>query len=347
MADFLRNSMGRLSSRLSRSTAAAPPAAPTIPDDASFVFNIIWTGTVFDHLKYFVASQFDHSGARFRFISNGCSTEQTTAMEQFADRFPDRIVDLFVMPGTDMVGHGVCLDAVLRATNDGPHFGLIDPDIRASGPFLIDFAARLADGCAAASSGRGVWSETDHIPAGHPGVNGEYFYSTDGFLFGSPHFAVYRRSAIDETRARWGVGFGSGGPDLVDASKQKLLAEGHDYLVYDTGKLMNAFLQFDGYRFEHFEHPHLMHIGGLSHYLAPPAYVVDDDGQQQPDWVRYAGMATRFEVARFTARVLTELVAGHVAPEVPTGLDDSTTGRLHVVRAALIDLVTTYDAVVR
>jgi hypothetical protein len=342
MGDRLRHSVRRLSSLF-----AQEAVSNVAPSDSSFVFNIVWTGTVFDHLKYFVASQLDHSDARFRFISNGCSAEQIAGMEQFALRFPGRIVDMFALPGSDMVGHGVALDAVLRSTNDGPHFGLIDPDIRASGPFLIDFSDRLADGCAAASSGRGVWSDTDRIPAGHPGVNGEYFYSTDGFLFGSPHFAVYRREAIDATRERWGVGFGSGGPDLVDDAKQKLLSEGHDYIVYDTGKLMNAFLQFDGHRVEHFEHPHLMHIGGLSHYLAPPAYVDSDNGEQQPDWVRYAGMETRFEVARFSARVLTELVAQRAAPEVPDGLDDSTTARLHVVRAALVDLVETYDDAVR
>ena len=175
------------------STATPNVGAP----DQSFVFNIVWTGTVFDHLKYFVASQLDHSGARFRFLSNGCSPAQLAAMEDFALRFPGRIVDIFDVPHPGMVGHGVALDAVLDTLDDGPHFALIDPDIRASGPFLPDFAARLTGGCVAVSSGKGVWSDTDRIPAGHPGVNGEYFYSTDGFLFGSPHFAVYQRSAID------------------------------------------------------------------------------------------------------------------------------------------------------
>jgi hypothetical protein len=341
MVSRLRNAL----SRRSEPRDATPSHA--IARDDEFVFNIIWTGTVFDHLKYFVASQLDHSSARFRFISNGCSREQIVSMEQFALRFPGRIVDIFVMPGDQMVGHGVALDAALRSTSDGPYFGLIDPDIRASGPFLGDFARRLADGCVAATSGRGVWSETDHIPAGHPGVNGEYFYSTDGFLFGSPHFAVYDRVAVDATRERWGIGFGSAGPELTDAAKAKLQAEGHNYIVYDTGKLMNAFLQFDGHRIEHFEHQNLMHIGGLSHFLAPPAYVEDEHGRQQPDWVRYAGMETRFAVAQYTGQVLFELVAGRVAPPAPDGLGDVVAGKLASVRDALVDLVERYDCQVR
>lgn len=322
-------------------------STPTTAADNEIVFNIVWTGTVFDYLKYFLASQLDHCGARFRFISNGCGVDQLAEMERFAACFPNRILDLFVLDGDSMLGHGVALDAVLDRTDDGSHFGLIDPDIRACGPFLGDFVDRLVGSTVAVSSGRGVWSDTDHIPAGHPGVNGEYFYSTDGFLFGSPHFALYRRAAIDATRERWGVGFGSAGPDLTEAANEKLVTEGHDYMVYDTGKLMNAFLQFDGGTMEHHEHDSLMHIGGLSHYLSPPAYIEDDDGQRKPDWVRYAGMEVRFGVAEYTAAVLMEMVAHRPPPPIPAELDSTMDAKLRTVRAALVDMVERYDTAVR
>lgn len=329
-----------------RSTAGRADATDGV-DERDIVFNIVWTGTVFDHLKYFVASQLDQSNARCRFISNGCSGDQIAAMERFASSFPDRVSDVFVINGTDMVGHGVALDAVLDDTDDGEFFALIDPDIRAAGPFVADFTSRLVGPTAAISSGRGVWADTDRIPAGHPGVNGEYFYSTDGFLFGSPHFAIYRRAAVDAARSRWGVGFGSGGPDLADAAKQRLTEEGHNYIVYDTGKLMNAFLQFDGHAMEHMEHDNLMHIGGLSHFLSPPAYVEDENGDQQPDWVRYAGMEVRFGVAQYTAQVLMEMVDHRPPPEIPSGLEPAMAAKLTRVRGALIDMVERYDHVVR
>lgn len=311
------------------------------------MFNVVWTGAVFDHLKYFVASQLDHCDARFRFITNACRPGEVDKMERFAERFPGRVVEVYEASDDAMIGHGVALDKVLAQRDDGEYFGLIDPDIRVNGPFLGDFVSRIAENCVAVTSGRGVWSDSDHIPAGHPGVNGEYFYSTDGFLFGSPHFAVYRRSVVDDVCDRWSIGFGSSGHHLPDATAARLRDEGHEYFAYDTGKLMNAFLQFDGHVVQHHEHDALMHIGGMSHFLSPPAYVTDGNGVEQPDWSEFAGMESRFEVARFTAEVLRRLTAHEPLPDLPVGLEASMTERLARVRDSLIDLVERYDSVVR
>ena len=73
-----------------------------------------------------------------------------------------------------------------------------------------------------------------------------------------------------------------------------------------------------------------------------PAYIEDADGNQQPDWVQYAGMETRFAVAQVTGRVLFDLAAGRLAPEVPASMDAATTEKLRTVRAALIDMVERY-----
>src|SRR5262245_36750777 len=168
----------------------------TAAADDAFVFNIVWNGTVFTYLRYFVASQLAQSGARFRFVLNACPPEQVTLIEQFAMRYPDRVVELFEASGRRMLTHGAALDRVLAARDDGPFFCLIDPDIVARGPFLDTFAGMLDDGYDAVTSGRGVWCESNVIPAGHSGVSGEYFYAQDGYLFGSPHFAIYRRSPL-------------------------------------------------------------------------------------------------------------------------------------------------------
>ena len=119
-------------------------------------------------------------------------------------------------------------------------------------------------------SGRGVWRDDSYLPEGQAGVSGEYFYAPDGFLFGSPHFSMYRRDAIEDTVARWGVGFQSAGRDISDAARKVLEDSGRWYFFFDTGKILNILLQHDGHRLEHFEHRHLMHIGGMSHYLSQP-----------------------------------------------------------------------------
>ena len=227
--------------------------------DEEFVFNIVWTGSVFPFLRYFVASQIAHSGARFRFLVNGCAPGQVPLMEEFREEHADRVLEVMFV-SDKMNAHGVALDAALEQRDDGDYFCFIDPDILARGPFVHAFAERLAEGCAGITSGRGVWRDDDVLPKGQLGVSGEYFYAPDGYLFGSPHFAMYRRRPLSETMARWDIGFKSAGPDLSDEAKQHLIDMKRRYLLYDTGKLANIFLQEDGQTLCHMEHLSLIHI---------------------------------------------------------------------------------------
>ena len=54
-------------------------------EEARLVFNVVWTGSVFDHLEPFAASQLAQSSARFRFIANACPPEAVRALERFAE----------------------------------------------------------------------------------------------------------------------------------------------------------------------------------------------------------------------------------------------------------------------
>ena len=298
----------------------------------------MWTGTVFTYLRYFVAGQIAQSGARFRFVVNGCPPEQIALMEEFCNSQPDRVVEVLVACD-EMERHGLALDITHDVRDDGEFFCFIDPDIVARGPFVADFARRLDSGCAGVTSGRGVWRDDDVIPEDQRGVSGEYFYARDGFLFGSPHFAMYHRDALDHTLARWGVGFKSVGPEISGEARQYLRSINRQYLFYDTGKLVNIFLQDDGNSLCHFEHPNLLHIGGVSHYLSSP----EGYGPEQTTW---PWPVKRLEVARFTAMVLRNLCAGLPAPSVPTDVDGSIAPRLVMVRDELITLVETYQSLV-
>jgi hypothetical protein len=308
------------------------------PDDA-FVFNVVWTGTVFTYLRLFVASQLDHTGARYRFVANGCPPDQIDAMEAFAARHPQVVEVLDVSP--EMVAHGVALDRVRAIRDDGEYFCLIDPDIKAKTPFVAEFSALLADGYGAVTSGKEVWSDDNLVPVDHPGVAGEFFYDRKGFVFGSPHLALYERAALDETTERWGVGLGSAGPDLSDAATARMAEMGHEYLVYDTGKIVNALLQADGTRLVHRDLPQLIHIGGLSHYLSPAEYITLDDGEVAPEFARW-GLNDRYQVSRFTALTLRNLCDGGPEPAVPSHLGDSMAQRMAMVKDEVTELVAEY-----
>ena len=315
------------------------------------MFNLVLNGTVFTYLQYFVASQIHESDARFRFVVNACPPEQIELMEQVAAKFPDQVEEVFVASEKRMVGHGRALDVVLEQRDDGPFFAMIDPDILARGSFLPDFAAMLDGELDAVGSARGVWCETDVIPEGQAGVSGEYFYARDGYLFGSPHFCIYKGDALRDTLERWPIGFASGGPDCEDVVKARLAEVGREFWVYDTGKVVNILFQEDGHRLGHFEHPQLLHVGAMSHYLSPPAWgkylVLKENGEPEPDWGQWPGQETRFEVARFSANVLKSRHHGLPAPEIPADVDAAVAGRLEMVRTELIDMVAKYEGVLR
>src|SRR5690606_7340430 len=138
-----------------------------------------------------------------------------------------------------------------------------------------------------------------------------------------------------ETRARWGVRFGSAGNDLTSEAKAALTAAGHDYWIYDTGKVVNIFLQVDGHRLCHFEHPALLHVGGMSHYLSPPEAGGELlAAEEEPDQ-RWPWPTSRLEVARHTAGLLRSLCDGDPAPPPLAGVDPELARRLERVRTAL------------
>ena len=62
--------------------------------DRDFVFNIVWTGSVFPYLSHLVATQLAHSDARFRFVLNACAPGQAELMEAFAGAHPGRVVEI-------------------------------------------------------------------------------------------------------------------------------------------------------------------------------------------------------------------------------------------------------------
>jgi hypothetical protein len=248
---------------------------------------------------------------------------------------------VFEASSTAMVGHGIALEAVLRDRDDGDRFCFIDPDIKARAPFLGEFRELLAR-YDAVTSGNELWTDENVLPPGHFGVGGRHFYDSRGFVFGSPHLAMYDRAALDETRSRWGVGLGSAGPDLSDAARGHMAEAGHSYRVYDTGKIVNILFQLDGHSLKHFDHPELLHIGGLSHFIAPGDPGGKSGEVAKPGWARFGGVEARLEVTRYTAAVLRSMIEQREVPPLPCGLEPAMQARLEVARSEMIDLVERY-----
>lgn len=304
------------------------------------VLNIVWTGTSFSVLSRFTDTVLAHEPVRLRFVANACPPSEIEAMEAYAARHPGRITDVTVVSSGAMLRHGDCLDEVLRTSDDGAVFGLLDPDILVTGPFLGPLLDALVDHDVV-TSGTELWSVDNVRPEGHIGVNGEIFFDRDGYVFGSPHLALYRTGPLRATMARWDVGFSSAGNDIPEATKARVAELGRAYWIYDTGKLVNILLQGDGASLVHLECEHVVHVGGLAHFLAPPQPVPDEHGNvqrvwgQTDRWGEWEAQGDRFYVAGQAARMLLAQSAGAPLPPVPEDLDPSMADRIGRLRAAL------------
>lgn len=310
--------------------------------DARPVFNIVVTGHTFWHLRFFVCSLVHNSDAGFRLVANGCTPEALTLMDDYAVAHPDRVVEVMDVSPTEMTAHGVAMDRVRASRDDGELFCFVDPDIKATGSFLDPFLELLRTH-SAVTSGKEVWTDDNVVPDDHLGLalGGRHFFHPDGFVYGTPHMAMYHRADLDDTCDRWGVGFGSAGPDLSAAARQVLAAAGHLYKVYDTGKIVNILLQLDGGSLQHIDPDGLLHIGGMSHFLAPATG--EKSGEvEPPHWAKHKNVEARLVVARYTAALLRSLIERTPQPALPTGLEARMEERLLLVRREVVDLVERY-----
>jgi hypothetical protein len=313
--------------------------------DAQPVFNIVVTGRVFWHLRFFVCSLVHNSDARFRLVANGCAPETLRLLDDYAAAHPDRVAEVLDVSPDAIVAHGVALDAVRRQRDDGGLFCLVDTDIKARGPFLAPYLELLRTH-SAVSSGRQVWVDDHVVPDTHIGLglDGRHFFHPNGFVYGCPHFAMYRRADLDETCARWGVGLGSAGPELPEATRARLASGGHAYLAYDTGKIVNILLQLDGRSLRHVDPDVLIHIGGMSHFLSPPDPGARGGEVETPSWAAYHGMEPRLAATRYTAALLRSLIEQTPQPDLPPGIDSALEQRLRFVRDEIVDLAERYRA---
>jgi hypothetical protein len=309
-------------------------------DERDIVFNVTWTGSVYPLLRFFVGSLFSQSDARFRYLVNSCQPASVQMMHRFAERNPDRVVDVVeVSPEPEMIGHGASLNLALERFDDGEFFAMVDCDIKATGPFLGDFAQWMV-GVDAISSGKEIWTEDAYQPEGFPGIDGRFFYRWDGFVYGSPHFAIYRSEALRSTMDNWGVHFATGGEPQAGERLWKLLqANDLDFWVYDTAKMLNMVLQLDGHTMVHREHDHLLHVGGVSHYLSPPKWDKHETDTGDPTWTTWEGMEPRAAMARLASATLHARRAGEPLPQLPGGFDDAFTEKMELVQREMVDMV--------
>ena len=239
------------------------------PED-DFIFNVVFTPRTFRCLRYFLASLVVQSKVRFRIVANGCDADEILLMDRFMSMHATRVVEVLRLPVPRTVTHGEALTYAYDPRPSGKFFCFIDSDIKALRKWMDTLIGELAQ-CAAITSGTVAWGATYVAPAEARWLTGDDFFATDGFVFGSPHVALYERAAVDLVRGSWAVDFrGRPQSDLPVATQAAIRSLGRGYEMYDTAKLINILLQLEGRCVRYVENDHLLHLGGISEYLANP-----------------------------------------------------------------------------
>jgi hypothetical protein len=314
---------------------------PSDRPEAGVVFNVIVTPGTFRFLELFTHSLISRSDVRIRLVSNACTADEVELMQQFAARHHAR-VDVFRLVSATMVPHGVALDEIYTAHDDGEYFAFVDSDVKAKRPFMRLFAEQL-EHFDVVTSGSVAWSDDSILPAGAVDLAGRHAVGPDGFVYGSSYLAIYRRAVAERVRDAWGVTFRTYSYDKLAPPVQRRLAEmGRRFRLYDTAKVLNILLQGDGFGLTHVDNPALVHIGGISQYLSDPSVLGRDSGSLANDdasvpWFAASGAGRqRWDFAQWAAATLRTIGDGESPPELPE--DPAQRLRATEVQRELLDL---------
>jgi hypothetical protein len=314
---------------------------PSESPDANFVFNVVFTPGTFRFLQLFTRSLIAQSDARIRLVANGCPPAEVQLMHNFAGEYEGR-TEMFELSNTKMVPHGVALDEIYAAHDDGSSFCFVDSDVKAKLPFMECFVDALTR-VDVVTSCTVAWSSDSILAPGIPDLVGRHAVGHDGFVYGSSYLAIYGRAVVEHVRAAWGVTFRPYSYDTLAPPVQRRLVEmGRQFRLYDTAKVLNILLQGEGFGLSHVDNPALVHIGGISQYLSDPSILGRDPESLATDdasvpWFAASGTGRqRWDFARWAAATLRSIVDGEAAP----GLPDDPAQRLRAteVQRELLDL---------
>lgn len=227
-------------------------------------FTIIYTpGTVY-FLTWMVASLLKHSPCSFRLVSNGCMVPEQRYLEHFCRR--DQRLSFLSLSTDHCLPHGEILD-YLQAIHTDEWFCFLDSDMFATADFLAEFTVDIPR-YAAVFSGAPVWATASDqiLPENFKIISGHHTDSDRQHCLGCTYFAVYNNALLGELRSRTGLSFKTAyWNDIAEQHQQKLIALGLKKKFYDTARLLNLMLVYEGHALCYQDLPSLTHIGGFSY----------------------------------------------------------------------------------
>ena len=228
-------------------------------------FHIIYTPNTPKYLKHFTKSLLEHSPYHFRLVSNGCSPKERAILKKTANQ--DKRLSYYCFPTNQMQIHGKVLTH-LQAKCEEEYFCFMDSDIFATAA-LPNFEEIIKKKrLTGLFSGMPLWvKKTEYVfKLNFKGMLGTFNQMEDGICIGSTYFAIYKKEDLDQIIQHYGVCFDECGRLNLPIDIQKKLQKMNYYQTsFDTGKIINLFLNKHGFNLKNIKIPELCHIGGTSY----------------------------------------------------------------------------------
>lgn len=249
------------------------------PNASALLFYIIYTPGAVRGLLPFVDTLLHWSDCAYCLVANGCGVAEVALLR---DRCAGETrLNWRRLPFDRKVEHGQALN-FLVAASDQPYFCFMDSDILATG----DFMAELRPALPGAAGLFSAWPITIRaveriLPDDSLFIGGRHSYTAAGLCLGGSYFAIYERAALARALSLSPDGFNRGYWAQLPRQTQRFLREiGQERLFYDTGRVLNLYLQKDG-ELRVRDTMALLHLGSYSIHTGgfPP-------GPEPPTWLK-------------------------------------------------------------
>lgn len=334
-----------------------------MPDASPLLFHVIYTPGTVRALLPFVGTLLRWSECAFCLVSNGCHDEEMSLLR--ARCAGESQLTWRTLPFARKVEHGQALNFLFAAAEQ-PYFCFMDSDILATGDFMAELRPSLPRAAALFSAWPVTIKPGERIlPDECRFIGGRHSETATGLCLGGSYFAIYERTALYRAFVQAPDGFNRGyWAQLPRRTRRFLRGIGQERLFYDTGRVLNFYIQSRGGELRVRDCASLLHLGSYSIYagggvtqrMMPPWLKM---GRSVGRWVRnhLDGQAyrtavlrrvaqdpiqrvvdqRRAQLSRYFATLVASLAAGGKPPVLPEALD----GEIAVDAEKLVDALET------
>ena len=281
-----------------------------MPDNAQpLLFHIIYTPGTVSTLLPFVETLLRWSDCAYCLVSNDCGDEETSLLRARCAGEPR--LRWRSLPVGRKVEHGQALNLLFTA-NDRPHFCFMDSDILATGDFMAELRPAMSGAAGLFAAWPITIKATERIlPDGCGFIGGRHSHTAAGRCLGGSYFAIYERAALARALAQAPDGFNRGyWAQLPRRTRQFLRGIGQERRFYDTGRVLNLYLQSQGGELRVQDTTALLHLGSYSIYVGGRAA-----RRTSPPWLRLARFAGRWVRDHFNGQAYRTAVLCQVAQD--------------------------------